>query len=82
MREIITQIGKYVEVFEIPNPSKKTKIWGVHNINESDDVNIGIIKWYGGWRKYVYYTENAYYDWTCLRGIADFCEAMTKEHKS
>lgn len=82
MKDVVATIGKYVEVYEIPNPSKKTKIWEVHNINNPDDINIGIIKWYGGWRKYVYYTGDAYYDWTCLRGIADFCEVQTGAHTS
>lgn len=72
----------YIEIVEIGlSPSGKTKIWKVVNKNNPDDVP-GIIKWNGGWRKYVYYSVHAYYDWQCLRQIADFIEEQTKDHRS
>lgn len=59
--------------------SGKTEVWYVVNTREDGDP-IGIVKWSGSWRKYVYHTGPSYYDWDCLRLIADFCETKTNEH--
>lgn len=61
--------------------SGKTKVWYVVNTSNPDDVP-GIIKWNGAWRKYVYHSHQAFYDWECLRLIADFIEKVTLEHRN
>lgn len=72
--------SQYVSFVPVPNPGKKTKVWNVIGYRDGDDI--GIIKWAGNWRKYVYYIQSdSYYDWDCLRLIADFCEAATKDHR-
>ena len=39
---------------------------------------LGGIKWWGGWRKYCFFPEQAtIFEKDCLRDIADFCEAQT-----
>lgn len=63
------------------SPSGKTKIWHVINTFRPENDNIGIIRWNGAWRKYVYECESSYYDWDCLRLIADFIEKVTLEHR-
>lgn len=59
--------------------SGKTKVWYVINMNNDDAI--GVIKWSGAWRKYVFHTGPSFYDWECLRLIADFIEQATLEHK-
>ena len=74
-------VSPYIEFRDMgTSASGKTRVWYVVNKNNVDDVP-GIIKWNGGWRKYVYHSGPAYYDWQCLRQIADFIEDQTKIHK-
>lgn len=61
------------------SPSGKTKVWHVVNTHNNHDA-IGIVRWHGAWRKYVYECDSSFYDWDCLRLIADFIEVVTKEH--
>jgi len=76
----IESVKKWVDIFPMNNSlTGKTKTWGVKSYR--DNSSIGIIKWNGAWRKYVYQSDEAYYDWDCLRYIADFCEVATKEHR-
>jgi hypothetical protein len=71
----------YIDIVEVgTSKSGITKIWHVVNKNNPDDIP-GVIAWNGGWRKYVYYSGDAYYDWQCLRQIADFIEAKTRDHR-
>jgi len=64
------------------SPSGKTKIWHVVNTRTPGGADVpGIIKWHGGWRKYVYYSDYAFYDPSCLRQIADFLENETIIHR-
>lgn len=75
--------GSYIEFLEHgTSASGKTKIWVVANVN-NPTVPLGYVRWAGNWRKYVFEQEGSvYYDWQCLREIADFIEAATKEHRS
>ncbi len=76
----MSNVSKYIEIVEIgTSPSGKTKVWEVRNKNE--DAEVGIIRWAGNWRKYVYDCDSCYYDWDCLRMIADFIEKATLEHR-
>lgn len=65
------------------SPSGKTKVWHVVNLMRPEEPDqIGIVKWHGPWRKYVFEQPNgAFYDWDCLRLIAGFIENKTFEHK-
>lgn len=57
-----------------------TKRWIVVSKYDPTDM-LGEIQWFGRWRCYAFYAFNAYFEKQCLRDIADFCEAQTKEHK-
>jgi len=58
--------------------SGKTNIWKII----SSSIEIGTVKWFGHWRKYVFYpADNVLFDTTCLREISDFLSAKTQEHK-
>lgn len=77
----MSRLDKYIEIREVPNGVKKTKQWQVINLNTQEIV--GVVKWYGGWRKYVYYNSVVgYSDWDFMRLIASFCEQKTQEHYS
>lgn len=75
----MSRLDKYIDIVEIPNHGRKTKKWKI--ITKADQEVAGIIKWYGGWRKYAFYClASNFYDWDLMRLIADFCETKTKEH--
>jgi hypothetical protein len=43
---------------------------------------LGEVRWFGRWRCYAFYPEpDTLYERQCLRDIADFCEARTREHR-
>jgi hypothetical protein len=49
----------------------KTKVWSVDNSN--DGSHLGVVKWYGGWRKYVLATEpDCIWSPDCLNDVAAF----------
>lgn len=57
----------------------KTKIWQLTNVKYG--AATGFVKWHGAWRKYCFFPlDDTLFDWDCLRLIAEFCEAKTKEH--
>jgi hypothetical protein len=44
---------------------------------------LGWVAWFSRWRKYAFYPKpETVYEEDCLRDIAEFCEAKTKEHKN
>jgi hypothetical protein len=44
---------------------------------------IGVIKWSGGWRRYVFFPEGeTYYDHECLFEIGQELQRMTEAHKA
>jgi len=62
--------------------SGKTRVWGVSTLGENP-ATLGDVVWFARWRKYVFAPwERTVYEETCLREIAEFCEARTKEHRA
>jgi len=71
-------MNKYIQIKLVIN-SNKTNVWQV--INKKRNTIIGVIKWYGGFRKYCFFPESdMIFDWGCLRVIADFCKEKTEDH--
>lgn len=61
--------------------SGKTSIW--HVTPEHSTEPLGVVKWFGRWRKYSFFPAvETVYEETCLREIGQFCETITKEHKN
>ena len=59
--------------------SGKTCIWVVKSRN--NEPPLGQIRWYGPWRKYVFYPcANTLFDYACLQDIAEFCHTNTRSH--
>ena len=78
--------------------SGKTRTWDVRSTSElgghvvKKGHHLGTVQWLGAWRQYVFVPLlrdeddglfNEYvYNPACLREIADFVEAKTKEHRA
>lgn len=61
-------------------PSRKTRVWSVRALR--DDAELGQVKWFGRWRKYAFFPIDAIFEEVCLREVADFIEAVTREHRA
>ena len=58
-----------------------TRYWKV--LSKEGGNFLGGIKWFGAWRKYCFFPEQAtIFEQDCLRDIADFCEAQTYGRKA
>lgn len=74
------QLGKYMVTVELGNGSRKTKLWDVVNKNHSD--KLGQIKWYNGWRRYIFEPEPCtVFSSDCMRSIAGFVDKQNQLHK-
>lgn len=61
-------------------PSRKTLRW---TVNAKSGAYLGDVKWFARWREYCFYAEfNGIFEQTCLREIAEFIEARTREHRA
>lgn len=65
-------------------PGRKTEVWNV--VAKDGDVILGSVFWYGAWRRYVFgstidHEDGVIFEERCLRDIAEFVEARTREHK-
>lgn len=74
---------KWIEMRHVgKSESGITDRWAVLP-KEDDPIAIGMVSWYPSWRKYVFSPKaNTVFEEDCLRDIADFCEAKTKEHRA
>lgn len=69
------RLKKYIAIVPQNLPEKrKTKAWF---ILDRAGKNIGEIKWYGGWRKYVASLDEGFFDSDFLKYVGDFCFHQT-----
>lgn len=60
---------------------QKTGRWHVLS-TESGDI-LGHVKWFGRWRRFAFFPEaETVFEQDCMRDIAEFIEARTKEHRA
>jgi hypothetical protein len=72
---VTVQLGRWLLVREVPDPSRKTQVWEVAS---HDWALLGMVKWYSRWRCYSFYpVRDTIYNAGCLRDIAAFCERET-----
>lgn len=58
----------------------KTSVYECRSIK--DNFLLGIVEWVAGWRRYAFSScENAMYDASCLRDIANFLDELMTHHK-
>lgn len=70
-------VEKYIEIVsDGQSPSGLTKRWKV--LNKREGAKVGVIKWYGGFRKYCFFPEDdtLLYDADCLRMISNYLDAV------
>lgn len=68
--------------FKLSETGEKTNKWIVVSKEADSGIHLGIIKWYGPWRKYSFFpNEMTVFEQDCLRDIAYFIELKTKEHR-
>jgi len=71
---------RYIKIYLLAELGK-TGLWAVDA--KEGGVKLGVICWFGRWRKFAFYPENdTLYEATCLRDIADACEEMTLAQKA
>jgi hypothetical protein len=65
-----TEFLNFVEIGD----TGKTKVYRVANLN---GITLGEIRWFGNWRKYVFYTvPDTLYDSKCLNSISRFINQL------
>jgi len=72
---------EYQYIVFVPAPPKpKTKVWRC--LNKRSRNELGIIKWYGPWRRYAYEpTVQGVYTGECLDAIKDFLSQADHEQE-
>lgn len=78
MRE---KIGEYLYAEEQPKKeNKKTKTWKI--VSNKNNVTLGTIYWYNGWRQYVFSPEpQTIYSLGCMEDIIKFIDKQRRLHK-
>lgn len=72
--------SKWLSFWEQP-PTGKTKIFKV--TNKENGSFLGMIKWYGAWRTYCFFVQDAtIFEPTCLKDIASFIENLMLQRKA
>jgi len=62
-------------------PNSKTKRWDI--VPKQGGTSIGVVKWYGPWRKYCFFPEsNTVLEEICLSDIGQFCANKTNLHRT
>jgi len=73
-------MGPYL-VFEKISESP-SGLTGIHRVMTQTGSTLGEIRWYGAWRKYVFFPEpSTLYDPPCLLEIAGYVRELTEFHK-
>lgn len=77
-------MAKWVEFVEVSNPDRQTKRWEVRAKRGLEgSVWIGDVAWSTGWRRYVLLPGYpSQWEQDCLRDVAAFLEAQTRDHKA
>jgi hypothetical protein len=71
---------QYIRFLE-EHTTGKTSKWSCLN-NKSDDC-LGMVRWDGGWRQYVFWPEDCcMFSNGCLRDIADFLDQLNAKQKA
>lgn len=72
------EIGKYITAFDETPDNRKTKIYRLCN-SKNELIHLGIIKWYGAWRQYCFFSEdNIVFNKECLNDISKFLDQLNE----
>ncbi len=79
MSDAVIETYKHIEIM-LHEEGKKTNVWAV--FNKSKGAFLGLIRWVGGWRQYIFAPEAAtYFSVSCLQDIQDFIKDRMEERK-
>lgn len=77
-------LGKYIIAYEEWTRGKKLPHYILCN-KDNEFIHLGTIKWFSGWRKFCWFTDELFddivFDSKCLREIEDFLEKLNKIYK-
>jgi len=60
----------------------KTDVWHVWSLRQPLPAHLGVVKWYGPWRRYAFYPDGStVFEQDCLRDLAEFVEAETVKQR-
>ncbi len=78
----MSESAKWIRFVEVDNfGDSSTKKWQV--VAKKDEFLLGEVQWFGRWKRYAFFPfEETLFEATCLRDLAAFCEAKTREHKA
>lgn len=69
----------YIE-FELVEKKPKTDVY--HVVNTNENIVIGMIRWYGAWRKYCFFPEDdIVLSGGCLHDIEEFINELMEKRK-
>ena len=69
---------KFIAFEEVYQPNRKTKTYFC--MNKRSSTVLGVVKWYGHWRQYCYFSEpNIVYSADCLADIQHFIGQLKTE---
>ena len=72
-------MGKYIE-FKVIDKKPKTYIISVIEIRTKE--TLGMIKWYGPWRQYIFEPlHDTFYSWDCLETISNYIKKLMDERR-
>lgn len=69
---------EFIEFLEI-DPKPKTKVWQC--VNNHNHLRLGKVQWYGPWRQYCFFPDNAIFNEQCLDDIAEFLHNVNVAYK-
>jgi hypothetical protein len=73
---------RWIKFLPMPRLTANTDRWEV--VSKDGGEGLGTVEWYCPWRKYIFAPNadyNLVFEETCLRDIAAFVEARTREHR-
>jgi len=84
-KDIIIYKGKTSTVYinQCHAPRRKTNIYAIRKNSKTGLAELlGIIKWHGAWRQYVFFPDNdTMWNSSCLCNIQKFLDEINKKHK-
>lgn len=73
-------VNKYFSITEEKRENRKTPIY--HIISKNSNSEIGIIKWYGAWRKFCFFPNGeTIWDTNCLIEVTNFIDDLNEAYR-
>ena len=81
MKVVTIDIGEYILGSDVTPDDFKTKV--IELVSKHDGTVLGVIKWYGAWRQYCFFSEgDCLFNNTCLKDIYEYMSELNKEKRN